>query len=722
MDIQSDNMRSQEGLVKAIIVHDGSISGDGVKGKVEISKFEDMASYNWTKTSVPTASLGHKLSPYGTPLSMSGSTSLVALPEKQPGKPLQWSPPISGQIKLSLGPKTSYRDFEHSRGPKYAMEDSVRCITTADRGFISSEVDIFTSEHTLKRLIKFVQGDTTTFRLLVQKVNGTLFLAEKDKEAQTDLDLGRSFQSAYMKWPNGLTESVSHQRFVRYDFDGLQCLIRFEADGCLAETDRLMAAALISDLVHADSSLKLTPPALQMNLHASTLDLANAFCSELSEPPAAVSGRGLAGQAPTPEYHWSQAEALAEEAGRKQRIADEERAMEEERAMKAQSVSNLRNPQRQNRRLYQQPPPNPPIPASTKQSATSPVVQHNLYLRQYPLVRFRSITEAELSVIREHLNMAEGEFQRALWLYYNPQGPATEPRSENSASLLHRLMAATKIKHRQAKRYLVLCSNDYDKALRLNAAKKEYFREKRLRRDPKKVPGDEARYLRLFKQKEKEREAEVRRLQVARQKEKDKMVPHSALCILHCAPEKSSSTPVKLCDDEFIRLWITRIPSVITAYYDTKATVSSITYTDTRSQVRDWESNNQDTLTKLSTLLKDIKQTLEESEKSKVILHIVEKHKMEIREAGKEEKDVLSEYMTNTWLNHARDEEPEEDARNMLNATTFNSIADEGEEEEEGEAEEEEQEQEYVSDESSDWSREYEDSDDDEGDGLDKKK
>lgn len=602
------------------------------------------------------------------------------------------------------------------------MEDSVRCITTADRGFISSEVDIFTSEHTLKRLIKFVQGDTTTFRLLVQKVNGTLFLAEKDKEAQTDLDLGRSFQSAYMKWSNGLTESVSHQRFVRYDFDGFQCLIRFEADGCLAETDRLMAAALISDLVHADSSLQLPPPALQMNLYASTLNLANAFCSELSEPPAAVSGRGLAGQAPTPGYHWSQAEALAEEAGRKQRIADEERAMEEERAMKAQSVTNLRNPQRQNRRLYQQPPPNPPIPASTKQSATSPVVQHNLYLRQYPLVRFHSITEAELSVIREHLNMAEGEFQRALWLYYNPQGPATEPRSENSASLLHRLMAATKTKHRQAKRYLVLCSNDYDKALGLHAAKKEYFREKRLRRDPKKVPGDEARYLRLFKQKEKEREAEVRRSQVARQKEKDKMAPHSALCILHCAPEKSSSTAVKLSDDGFIRLWITRIPSVITAYYDTKVTVSSITYTDTRSQVRDWESNNQDTLAKFSTLLKDIKQTLEESEKSKVILHVVEKHKMEIREAGKEEKDVLSEYMTNTWLNHARDEEHEEDASNMLNAAMSNSIADEGEEEEEGEAEEEQQEQEYVSDESSDWSREYEDSDDDEGDGLDKKK
>ncbi|THV66289.1 hypothetical protein D6D29_10399 [Aureobasidium pullulans] len=713
-DIQSDNMRSQEDLVKTIIVHDGSISGDGVKGKVEISGFEDMASYNWIKTSVHTASLGHKLSPYGTPLSTSGSTSLVALPEKQPGNPLQWSPPISGQIKLSLGPKTSYRDYEHSRGPKYRMEDSVRCVTTADRGFISSDVDIFASEHTLKRLIKFVQGDATIFRLLVQKVNDTLFLAEKDKEAQTDLDLGRSFQSAYMKWSNGLTESLSHQRFVRYNFDGLQCLVRFEADGCLTETDRLMAAALISDLVHADSSVEPPPPALQINLHASTLALASAFCSELSEPPAAVSGRVVAGEAPTPEYYWSQAEALAEEAGRKQRIADEERAR------KAQSFTNLRNPQRQSRQLYQRPPPKPPIPASTKQSATSPVIQHNLYLKQYPLMRFRSITEAELSVIREHLNMAEGKFQRALWLYYNPQGPATESRSENPASLLYRLIADTKTKHRQAKRYLVLCSNDYDMALRLHAAKKEYFREKRLHRDSKKVPGNEARYLRIFKQKEKEHEAEVRRSQVAKQKEKDKMAPHSALCILHCAPEKSSSTPVKLSDDESIRLWITRIPSVITAYYDTKATVSSITYADTRSQVRDWESNNQDTLTKLSTLLKDIKQTLEESEKSKVVLHIVEKQKMEIREAGKEEKDVLSEYMTNTWLNHARDEEPEEDARNMLNATTFNSIADEGEEE--GEEEEEEQEQEYVSDESSDWSREYEDSDDDEGDGLDKKK
>lgn len=79
-------MQPRDGLIKAIDVHDGSIAVDDIEDKVEISKFEDMASYNWIKTSVPTSSLINKLGEYGTPLSTSGSTSVIAVPEKQPGK------------------------------------------------------------------------------------------------------------------------------------------------------------------------------------------------------------------------------------------------------------------------------------------------------------------------------------------------------------------------------------------------------------------------------------------------------------------------------------------------------------------------------------------------------------------------------------------------------------------------------------------------------------
>lgn len=46
---------------------------------------------------------------------------------------------------------------------------------------------------------------------------------------------GHAFPERYTKWQDGVEGSVSHQRIISYDFAGLKCLVRFEADGYLEE-------------------------------------------------------------------------------------------------------------------------------------------------------------------------------------------------------------------------------------------------------------------------------------------------------------------------------------------------------------------------------------------------------------------------------------------------------------------------------------------------------
>jgi hypothetical protein len=46
---------------------------------------------------------------------------------------------------------------------------------------------------------------------------------------------GHTFPDRYTRWPNGVGGSTSHQRIISYQFAGLKCLVRFEADGYLEE-------------------------------------------------------------------------------------------------------------------------------------------------------------------------------------------------------------------------------------------------------------------------------------------------------------------------------------------------------------------------------------------------------------------------------------------------------------------------------------------------------
>ncbi|KAG9841635.1 hypothetical protein KCU98_g8736, partial [Aureobasidium melanogenum] len=700
MTTPTNNMRPQKDIIKVINAQEGCDNHRGGEHRAEITGFEALTSYNWIHKPLDKVLLQTRWSAY-TPLSSSGYKSVVPVAAKQPGSPLMWHPP-SSDLKLNLAPSTDYRDCEHNLSLRNEMDDAVRYMTSLDHRFVSSDIDIFTSDHTLKMLLKFVEGDATPFSILMQKIGKTLFLVEKSNSATTEMDLTRSFQDACTNWPDGL-KSLSHQRLIQYKFDGTQCLVRFEADGSLDKTDRLMAAALISDLARSDfsSSTQLDSPVLQMNMQASSTDeLDSAFSAQPLKRPTTGS-YATAIKVSSTDYHWSQRETMAEFKIKRQDLIDQAEALKPELPAPTSHPEHIGLGGRDSIL----PRPKTLEPEEPKKSETSPIVQHDRYLEQYPISQFCSITKTESDVAQKYLDMVGGEFQAALDLYHDLQ---------NLSNLVARFANVTQTHNQEAKQCLKSCKNDYEKALRLHATK--------LR-----LPGKNV--TRIFTREESDRG----NLQEAIQTKNRKGVPHSALFTLHCASEKSASSRLSLSNDQLLRLWVTRIPSVITAYYDANVNVTSITYTDIRSRIREWERENQHTLVKLSALLKDVKNIARRDRK--MILSVDVKYKMEIRKASGTEIDVLSDYHKRLWLDRAREDEEEEevadddDGGDAPGASDVGSADGERMDEEDDNADHDESEEEtegqkvrnYLSDTSSDWECEYDSSDDEEV-GIDKDK
>lgn len=74
-----------------------------------------------------------------------------------------------------------------------------------------------------------------SFRILVEAVGDTVFFVRREN-SPTELipgvtGFGHTFPEAYTTWEAEAKGSVSHQRIIRYEFGGLDCIVRFAADG-----------------------------------------------------------------------------------------------------------------------------------------------------------------------------------------------------------------------------------------------------------------------------------------------------------------------------------------------------------------------------------------------------------------------------------------------------------------------------------------------------------
>lgn len=151
-----------------------------------------------------------------------------------PGKPPAWTP-LSKPIKLREDDGNYFRDQNAARYPAHPLEPAVRAILTSQPDFPSSSIDLFACGSTLGNLLRFVRKIDKTFRILVEVVGDTVFFLRREN-SPTELipdvrGFGHTFPEAYTTWEVDVKGSESHQRILQYKFAGLDCLVRFEADG-----------------------------------------------------------------------------------------------------------------------------------------------------------------------------------------------------------------------------------------------------------------------------------------------------------------------------------------------------------------------------------------------------------------------------------------------------------------------------------------------------------
>ncbi len=131
------------------------------------------------------------------------------------------------------------------------MEPAIRAVLAMNPGFDLQSMDVVGCGSTLGNILRCAGGQPRAFRFDVDVVGDTAFFVRRERsptELIEDLQgYGHTFPEAYTTWDAEVWNSCSHQRIIKYDFGGLQVLIRTETDGYLRQSAHTRA----SDTAHA---------------------------------------------------------------------------------------------------------------------------------------------------------------------------------------------------------------------------------------------------------------------------------------------------------------------------------------------------------------------------------------------------------------------------------------------------------------------------------------
>lgn len=151
-----------------------------------------------------------------------------------PGKPPKWTP-LKGRKKIEFDSGEYYRDINSASYPNHPLEPSIISIMKTNPAPIP--VNIVACGSTISNLLRFVSRLRTDqpFRFLVEVVGDTVHFIRRENSPKELIGgitgCGHSFPEAYTTWDHDVRRSVSHQRIMGYRFDGLDMMVRFEADG-----------------------------------------------------------------------------------------------------------------------------------------------------------------------------------------------------------------------------------------------------------------------------------------------------------------------------------------------------------------------------------------------------------------------------------------------------------------------------------------------------------
>jgi hypothetical protein len=201
------------------ITREGLLSNDS---RAEIENVKAVASYNWISSSSP------KIIIPGT-CTVSKKICLTCA-----GQPPKWTP-LKGHNKLPGDSGDYYRDVNAASYPKHPLEPAIVSVMKMNPEPIP--VDIVACGSTIGNLLRFARGADLdrSFRILAEKVGGTVHLIRRENSPQEKIEgvrgFGHTFPEAYTTWDFGVKCSKSHQRILAYQFGGLDLMVRFEGDG-----------------------------------------------------------------------------------------------------------------------------------------------------------------------------------------------------------------------------------------------------------------------------------------------------------------------------------------------------------------------------------------------------------------------------------------------------------------------------------------------------------
>ncbi|EED23739.1 conserved hypothetical protein [Talaromyces stipitatus ATCC 10500] len=209
-----------------------------------------------------------------------------------PGEPPAWTP-LSKPTKLPADSGLYYRDKNAARYPTYPLEPMVRAIRMDKPDFHLEELDIVGCRSTLGNLLRFTRGQSNPFRMLVEVVGNTVFFIRRENSPTETIPnvqgYGHTFPESYTTWSESARRSESHQRLITYDFAGMNCLVRFEADGYLPD---LIPDSLRIQKESVSNKSEIEPDDLLSAIEASTISPIPSVTTDTETTALQISEKG----------------------------------------------------------------------------------------------------------------------------------------------------------------------------------------------------------------------------------------------------------------------------------------------------------------------------------------------------------------------------------------------------------------------------------------------
>jgi hypothetical protein len=162
-----------------------------------------------------------------------------------PGAPPRWNPPIL-PTTLAQDSGRHFIDQNAFRVPTYPFEPVFAALAVIDPNIVLDDVDIIANRNSLRKLLDFSAGKRLdTFCMGLHMIGGTLVISRKERSAHqmihgsSNEGYGHNFEKTFTIPENGMDNSSSHHRVIRYHIGPLNCVVRFEVDAYYDDPDAI---------------------------------------------------------------------------------------------------------------------------------------------------------------------------------------------------------------------------------------------------------------------------------------------------------------------------------------------------------------------------------------------------------------------------------------------------------------------------------------------------